>query len=777
MRTLILLLIVSSFADARLFGQTLSPSAEVPVSDPVVAAAPLEQIPVASDSNGEIALVAWTDNRSGAPEAYAARMGGDEGRVFDPLGIRLGEGIPRSVVWTGTEFMVVLAHPGRHEMVFIDAAGTIEYRSFVDAGEPFIAAIDGDDIRLLFLTVAPTSGDVTYLRGHLVDPLPELPGLQRIELPASPAGYTDVEWIGGSDGTSLLVLRLQRSSAGGPDRVVAERIGRDGDHLSSTVTGPFDFDSGDKLRGNAQGYILVTQTGETDPVVRSYALDPSGAFTGQTDTLPLHSPSPADISLERDGSRYLLAWAPNPFQTRSFSYLTTVAGDATFGLLRVIGEWQGTQSGVTIAAAGDYRVVFQGIHQHFAATSFDVYGTEVNADLSAQTPELVSQSPNIQSGVRVAASQNGYIVTWGENGPDSLARVFVRRFSSTGVPIDPAPVEVFAFSRESNVLRVPQARVAATPNAYIVVWATDAGLFARRMSTAGAGWLDPEPARIAPSVEYFDVASNGTDALAVWTAPCAQSLRCVVTRRLPMSGLLTTGIESIVSDGASNYDVTAGSDGTDYLVAWSEGRRECFITCSLDPFSLLAARVRADGTPIDIVPLRLEDRQTFAEKPVVAFDGQRYVVLWSAWNEGWTVRGARVSRAGEVLETSGGAGTVVDAEIGPASVQPVLARLGQHFVLFHRATVVVNERTEVRWTAVTFPLNFPLAEVAALPRQTFLHHTSQQFASLHAVTGPTGVMYVAYDRVAHEAFGGVARAFVSRFNEESPRGRRRAVSR
>lgn len=774
---LVLLLVVCSLADARLSAQALVPSAEVPVSDPVLAAAPLEQTPVASDSNGEIALAVWNDNRSGATAAYAARID-DDGLVLDRVGIHLGDGIPRTVVWTGTEFLVVLEHTGRHEMILVDVNGTIVRRSMVDAGERFAAALDGDVIRLLFLTTEPTSGGVTYLRGHFVNPLPELPVIRQIALPAAPTGYTDVEWLAGSDGNNLLVLRLQRANAGaGPDRVVAERISEDGEHLSSTDTGPFAFDSRDRLRGNSQGYVLVTQSDGNDPVVRSYALAPSGAYSGQTDTLATPAPQVADIALERDGPGYVLVWAPNVFQTRSFTHAASVAADATFGTLRVIGDWQGTQSGVAVATAGNHRVVLQGIRQRFGSTSYDVYSTQLNADLSARTPELVTQSSAIQSGVRVAASKNGYLVTWVENGPDLVVRTYARRFSTTGVPIDPSPVEIFAFEDEANVLRLPKARVAASANAYVVVWRTEAGLFARRMSAAGAGWLDAQPAQIAPAANHFDVTSNGTDALAVWTGPCGQSLHCVMSRRLPMSGPMDAGLQHVVSNSAFAHDVTAGTDGRDYLVAWSEGRRQCSITCGLDPFSILAARVRADGSPVDAQPLVLEDRQTDAQNPVVAFDGQQYVVLWSAWSNGWTVRGVRVTPGGTVLEKDGRAGTVVDREVGPASVQPVLARLDQHFVLFNRVAVVVDGRNAVRWTATTFPLTFPLSEVAALPRQTFVHHDSQQFASLHATTSPAGVLHVGYDRVAHGVFGGVSRAFVSRFGQDTPPGRRRAVSR
>ncbi|HUP49073.1 MAG TPA: hypothetical protein VNA04_09830, partial [Thermoanaerobaculia bacterium] len=510
----------------------------------------------------------------------------------------------------------------------------------------------------------------------------------------------------------------------------------------------------------------------------SFRLTAAGAYTGATHTLaPPVPPAFAQIRLARDGSRYLLAWwVPDPIQQHVFAYMTTVASDGTFAPPRAFGGWQGTLSGIAIAAAGDYRLVVHGIHQRRTSSSFDLFGTKVTPLLDGGTPEILAFSATLQSNVRVAASGVGHLVAWGENGPDRVARAYVRRFSNANAPLDEEPVELYAIEQEGSVLRLPAARVAATQSAYVAVWATPDGLFARRMAAGGSGFLDPAPLQVAPAATHFDVTTNGTDALVVWNGPCAQGLLCVMARRVAMLGNPDMTAAAIVHGGGFNHDVTVASDGRDFLVAWSEGQRECVITCSIGPFSLLAARVGADGRAIDPMPVSIEERRTFAEKPVIAFHGLQYLVLWSAWAEGWTVRGARVTREGAVLETDGaGSGTVIDPAIAPSSTQPVLVALGERFVLFHRVGVTTEGRPEVLWTAVTFPAGTPLSEVRSLPREIVMRHPAGNFGSLDAAVIRSVQLLLAYDRVAEGEYAGVPRVFFTRFGSVPPARRRAAT--
>ncbi len=774
-------LVVCSLVPSLVLAQLPEPSIpEIPASAPVITAAPLDQSPVVADSNGSMAVVVWNDDRSGETLTYAARIGAG-GEVLDPLGLRIGHGIPKLAFWTGERFLVLMEMPILHELVFIDIDGKVE-RLPLDVEEGFVATLEGAELpRLLFLDQGRTSTDASYLRGSIVTLLPTGPSVIRIELPAAPPGLLDTHWLGASDGTDFLVLRYQRRESGGTgDRIAADRVSGDGSIVSSVdsgLTGTLDLL--DVFAGKSDGYLLVRHVRPGTTEVHSYRLTNAGVYTGETGTLGPPPPPPfSDIELIREGSHYLFGWrVPMPSQSITRTYLTTVTTEGQFGSANLVGDWRGTVGGMALASQGSHRLIFEGVRTQLSSSWLDVMSTLLSDTFNTVTQVLVSQSSTLQSEVRVAASDPGYIVGWAENGPDRLARAFVRRFSSFGGPLDAAPREVYAIEQASNTLALPVVRLAATPRVYIVTWRQADGLFARRISADGGDWIDFEPILIAPAATHFDVAANGTHALVVWTAECSQGQLCVMSRRLSMSGPAELGDTQIVFSRGFNYDVTAASNGDDFLVGWVDGRRDCVPTCGLDLQSVFAARVSASGATLDPSGLIVEERRAFSEKPVVAWDGENYVFLWSSFANGWYVRGVRVSPEGSVFDREGsGEGTSIDGGIAARPIQPVLARFGDRLVLMSRRLEIVSTETFIVWTAVTFPARTPLAQVRTMPRQEIFRHDSTQFGSVHAATSPRGLLYLGYDRVAEGIYAGVPRAFVTRFGTATT-GRRRAVAR
>jgi hypothetical protein len=774
-------LVVCSLASSLAVAQLPPPAIpETPVSAPVVTAAPLDQSPVVSDSNGSMALVVWNDDRSGETLTYAARIGA-EGEVLDPLGIRIGHGIPKLAFWTGDRFLVLMEMPILHELVFIGVDGKTE-RLPLDVEEGFVTTLEGAELpRLLFLDQGRTSTDASYLRGSIVTLLPTGPSVIRIELPAAPAGLLDTHWLGASDGTDFLVLRYQRRESGGTgDRIAADRVRGDGSVVSSTDTGlTGTLDLLDVFAGKPDGYLLVRHVRPGTTEVHSYRLTNAGVYTGETGTLGPPPPPPfSDIKLIREGSHYLFGWrVPMPALSITRTYLTTVTTEGQFGSANLVGDWRGTVGGMALASQGTHRLIFEGVRTQLSSSWLDVMSTLLSDTFTTITQVLVSQSATLQSEVRVAASDPGYIVGWAENGPDRLARAFVRRFSSFGAPLDAAPREIYAVEQASNTLILPVVRLAATSRVYVVTWLQSNGLFARRISADGGDWIDFEPILIAPAATHFDVAANGSHALVAWTAECSQGQLCVMSRRLAMSGSADLGATETVVGHGFNYDVTAASNGNDFLVGWVDGSRNCVPTCGLDLQSVFAARVSASGATLDPAPLVLEDRRAFSERPVIAWDGENYVVLWSSFANGWFVRGVRVTPQGSVFEReASGEGTLVDGGVAAKPIQPVLARFGDQLVLMSRRLEVVSGETFMVWTAVTFPARTSLSQVRTLPRQEIFRHDSTQFGTVHAATSPRGLMYLGYDRVAEGIYAGVPRAFVTRFGTATT-GRRRAVSR
>jgi hypothetical protein len=187
--------------------------------------------------------------------------------------------------------------------------------------------------------------------------------------------------------------------------------------------------------------------------------------------------------------------------------------------------------------------------------------------------------------------------------------------------------------------------------------------------------------------------------------------------------------------------------------------------------SIEVVRVGASGNRIDGAPIVVENLRTHAQRPAIVFDGDDYVVLWAAWANGWTVRGARVSPEGAVTDTDGSqTGTVLDARVGPSPLQPVAAASNGRVVVFHRRSVGDG----VEWSMFDFDSDTPLRDVAARPRQIWLQNRTPRFGSLDAAFAPNGTLYLAFDT---EGVSGVPRVFVAApFGTPAP-PKRRAVAR
>ena len=87
-------------------------------------------------------------------------------------------------------------------------------------------------------------------------------------------------------------------------------------------------------------------------------------------------------------------------------------------------------------------------------------------------------------------------------------------------------------------------------------------------------------------------------------------------------------------------------------ITWWSGRRVKLFGAAADIF---AARVAADGTPLDATPIAVCQAKGFQIYPAVAFDGTNYLVAWSDFRGGqdWDVYAARVTPQGKLLDPDG----------------------------------------------------------------------------------------------------------------------------
>lgn len=221
--------------------------------------------------------------------------------------------------------------------------------------------------------------------------------------------------------------------------------------------------------------------------------------------------------------------------------------------------------------------------------------------------------------------------------------------------------------------------------------------------------------------------------------------------------------------GEEPGDLAVASNGADYLVAWSEGRRFCGIpTCMVDPFRVFAARVSDDGHVLDENPIVIEERKRHAAGTAAAWDGSNYVVTWVGARD---VVAARVSSQGIVSGVVGGAGTVVDHSEPYRYALTRLAGLSGGVVLFIRRSDESNPPMQT-WRAVRIDSGTDLFAVSGLPRVDIVTDDEHSFGHL-AASGRGPLVLVAYDRI-DMTLGGVPRVFLRTYADES---RRRAVRR
>ncbi|WP_224241656.1 Ig-like domain-containing protein [Hyalangium gracile] len=99
--------------------------------------------------------------------------------------------------------------------------------------------------------------------------------------------------------------------------------------------------------------------------------------------------------------------------------------------------------------------------------------------------------------------------------------------------------------------------------------------------------------------------------------------------------------------GGSQTAPAVASNGTDYLVVWTDDRG--------GDVDIYGARVSQDGAVLDALGIAISTAINAQQAPAVAFDGTNYLVVWSDGRRGSgnDIYGARVSPAGSVLEPSG----------------------------------------------------------------------------------------------------------------------------
>lgn len=741
------------FASLATFLQPRTPP--IPVSEATIGPAVGLEAPVDVATNGEISMVVW---ESDSDRVQAARFTSD-GTVLDPLGIELGVGYPVSVVWDGDAFLV-LAESGRQSPRFaihaITPDGELRGTKRFDLNGMFMAATrTADPVRFLFSGDRP-SGEPTITildgDGNAV--------ARNVQLPAPPEDLFSYQSIATADGSGFLVLRSQATMTSPPTgwRVVADRFNLNGDLISSVESGlPVQIWPEDRVARGESGFIFLKQASWIDARWYVYALDEQGVFRGQSSAIGAPQPG-TQARLFHDYGRYLMTWSTWVATNERGSYVAEVGGNAAVGKIRRLVPNMGAGTALMINASSRRLMIVAG----GPADATDLLAVPLSDDLEEGEPRLLSFSAPMQTDAEVAGGAHGYLVGWSEKKNDRAASTYLRRFAATGSPLDETPLTL----GQSESLQILSAG-----DIYLVGWRSGFRSFIRRLSATDGQWLDPAPVELQGLAAPL-LGTNGVDALAVITVICESHHRCAATQKIWLSDALRAEPPVVVTPPLDSFEAAIASNGSDYLLVWSEGFRECNILCAPSPLRIEAVRLRADGTAIDPQPMVIEKDQGSSSSPSVIWAGDRYLVAWSFPEE---VRGAAITAEGSVQGTRDFAGTVLETGGRYDQPTPELAVFGTKAVLMTRWQLarvgLINY--PMKWTGVTFVGNLPLSDVSTLPRTTLLESDSDPRNTTIRAASRGQKLLVVYDE-RNASLGGVNRVYLQFFDSLH---RRRAAGR
>jgi hypothetical protein len=450
-----------------------------------------------------------------------------------------------------------------------------------------------------------------------------------------------------SDGTQALVVWVH-STSGNAD-VLGRRVASDGTLLDG---GPLALVSGvadernHAVAAGGTGFLVVWES-HRGPAPMVYATRVTAAGVVTDREALLISQGPADggnPAVASDGSNYVVTWSDSVGRARQVrGRRVSQAGRAEGASFVVASDpsgWLAPSPAIACCASG-YLVAWDG-----EGNLYDIYAKSVPASglPGDDPPSLVSGQIVSQEEPAVVGNGNGYLAVWSE-ARSWTGDIYASRIPPEGTAVDGTGIAV---STATNSQVRPQ--VAWNGTVHFVVWVdyrtNESEAYGARITAAGTV-LDPDGIRVSPpgvSVSDVAVSSDGSEFLAVWSGwDTDTGVGGVAATRITDAGTVLNPDSLLVGpDGASP---SVGWNGRHYLVAWRTGYGE--------DRDLYAARI-SGGAIADPVHIVLSAAAGAQDDPKVSSDGTDFLVAWNDGRHGeQDVYAARISDAGVVLDSEG----------------------------------------------------------------------------------------------------------------------------
>ncbi|UCF78105.1 MAG: hypothetical protein JSW03_08325 [Candidatus Eiseniibacteriota bacterium] len=601
-----------------------------------------------------VALAVWEDGRWGATEVYAARVSGNE--VLDPSGFPVGSGQDTqrfpACAFGGGSFLVVWQEGLDRIMARRVSPGgeTLGAEPFVvcggtDARSPAVASSDSHFL-VVWHDIRGGETDVYGARvtfsGDVLDPGGFLICGERNE---------QTEVAVASDGTDFLVIWQDRRLANWS--IYGSRV-----DASGGVLDVFGIPVCNLLDGNARTVPDVTYGGTSYAVLWQDGrnvqeklfgtrVSVSGAVLDGTGVEVCSSPGGQyDPAVSCHADTLLAAWRDvSVFENVMVCRLDTLLAGGTAATLCTVGELE--QAPSVCVAGGEWLVAWMDFR---SGIDDDVYACRVSAGGTPQDPcgFLVSMTGNAQRNPRAAYGGANHLVVW-EDYRAGHRDIYATRVSPSGEVMDTLGIAVASLFGNQY-----WADVSSNGSNFLVVWTDDrvpTDIYGHRVNSSGEVLEDqPIPVSTYDGMQGApSVANDGATYFCVWE-DYRDGNGDIYGARVSSSGLVLESSGLLVSvQGAEHSQTSPRVDflDTTYVVVWEDDRN--------GDSDIYAARVTRQGEVLDSSGIRISSSPKPDMAPSVSCFGEECLVLWEERSSGPTdsdVRGARLNRSGELLDTS-----------------------------------------------------------------------------------------------------------------------------
>jgi hypothetical protein len=345
-----------------------------------------------------------------------------------------------------------------------------------------------------------------------------------------------------------------------------------------------------------------------------------------------------------DGTNYLVAWTD----------FRKGGGDADIYATRVTPAGMVLDTaGIAISTAGGFTpaLAFDGDNFLVVWGGNEVCGARVTpAGVVLDTSEITISG--LGGDAVLVFDGTNYLVVWNERPTNGWANVSGSRVSPAGTLLDPdgIPIATSAHGQWSPSVSFDGA-------SFLTVWEDyrndedTSDIYGARVSQSGVV-LDPQGFAIstAPNWQHYPaVSSGGTNALVVWTSGCGSGDdQDIWGARVSQSGVVLDPHGFVISASAGRQEFPAVSfDGTNFLVVWQDPRNASY--------DIYGARVSPAGEVLDTGGIPISTAPSAQYGPTVSFEGTNFLVVWADRRNGQKtdIYGARLSQSGSVLDSAG----------------------------------------------------------------------------------------------------------------------------